>query len=210
MFPISDSIKTTRFPYLNIAMIVFTIFVFIQQFLAPNIDVFIAKYALIPSLVNFSDISTLTPFITAIFIHGGLLHIISNMWFLWIFGDNVEVRLGWFFYLFLYFGAGIIGNFLQYILMPHSSIPMLGASGAIAGILGAYYILFPGSKIKTFILFFIFPLIVEIPASLMLGYWFVLQIISGSTSISFLNGGGIAFFAHIGGFVTGALLALLF
>src|SRR3989344_6905970 len=147
MFPLSDSIKAKRFPFLNILIIVVTVYVFFLQVTSPLPDFLIQKYALIPSLVNFSDFATLTPLVTAIFLHGGFLHIISNMWFLWVFGDNVEGYTGWFFYPLIYFLSGIIGNFAQYILMPSFSVPMLGASGAIAGVLGAYYVLFPKSKI---------------------------------------------------------------
>lgn len=143
MFPISDSIKTKHFPILNVLIIAVTIFVFIKQITAPDFEKFTTAFALISSQVNFADISTLIPFITAIFLHGGFLHIISNLWFLWVFGDNVEDRLGFIFYPLLYFGSGVLGNVVQYILMPASPIPMLGASGAIAGILGAYYVFFP-------------------------------------------------------------------
>lgn len=211
MFPISDSIQSRRFPLLNITIIAATIFVFIQQLLAPNQEAFIRSYALIPSLVNFADFSTLTPFVTAIFLHGGFLHIISNMWFLWVFGDDVEDRFGFFLFPILYIGAGIIGNVVQYALMPSSTIPMLGASGAIAGVLGAYYVLFPYSKIKTLVPIFFFLTVVEIPAPFMLGYWFILQVISGASSLPFSgSSGGIAFFAHVGGFISGIVFVKLF
>lgn len=210
MFPISDSIKTTRFPILNIGFIAITIFVFIQQLIVPNQEIFIQTYALIPALIDFNNFPTLTPFVSAIFLHGGFLHIISNMWFLWVFGDNVEVRLGWFFFPLLYIASGIIGNVVQYVFMPSSTIPILGASGAVAGILGAYYVLFPGSKIKTLLPFFGFATIVEISAPFMLGYWFVLQVISGAASLPFMGQGGIAFFAHVGGFATGVLFGKIF
>ena len=210
MFPISDSIKSSRFPFLNIVLIAVTVFVFIKQISAPAPDTFVHTYALIPSLINFSDLTTLLTFVTAIFLHGGFLHILSNMWFLWIFGDNVEGRLGVFPYLLLYFAAGIVGNALQYVFMPTSSIPMLGASGAIAGVLGAYYIFFPYSKIKTLVPFFGFFTFIDIPAPFMLGYWFILQVISGTVSLPFSQDtGGVAFFAHVGGFVTGVIFANL-
>lgn len=208
MFPISDSIRAPRLPFVNIALIAATVFVFIQQLLVPDQEVFIQAYALIPSLVNFSDFVTLAPFITAMFLHGGFLHIISNMWFLWVFGDNVEGRFGWFLFPIVYFASGVAGNFLQYIFMPGSPIPMLGASGAVAGVLGAYYVLFPHSRIKTVIPFFGFASVVEIPAPFMLGYWFVLQVISGAASLPFMGeSGGVAFFAHVGGFLTGVVFA---
>lgn len=208
MFPLSDSIAARRFPLINITLIAATIFVFIQQLISLNQNLFIYTYSLIPSLVSFNDFSTLTPFVTAIFLHGGFLHIISNMWFLWVFGDNVEGHLNFIFFPILYFLSGIVGNIAQYIIMPSSSIPMLGASGAVAGVLGAYYILFPHAKIKTLIPFFGFATFVSVPASFMLGYWFILQIFSGAASLPFSGeSGGIAFWAHVGGFATGVIFA---
>jgi len=209
MIPISDSIKSKGFPTTNVLLIVFTVFVFLEEIVSPNPDSFIAKYSLIPQLVNFSNTSTLLPFITAIFLHGGFLHIVSNMLFLWVFGDNIEGYFGVLFFLFIYFASGIVGNITQYVLAPDSTIPMLGASGAIAGILGSYFILFPNSKIKTLVPFFGFLTIVDIPATVMLGYWFLLQVISGAFSLTATSAGGIAFFAHIGGFATGIILTLL-
>lgn len=211
MFPLSDSVPPKRFPILNISLIVITSLVFLKQLMTPDPDAFINQYALIPSLVNFNDVSTLVPFITSMFLHGGFLHIISNMWFLWVFGDNIEGYLGWFIFPVLYFLSGIVGGLSQYILSPHSTIPMLGASGAVAGILGAYYVLFKQSKIKTLLPFFGFVSIVQIPAAFMLGYWFILQIFSGAASLPFASdGGGVAFWAHVGGFLTGVLFAKIF
>ena len=210
MFPLSDTDKAERFPIVTIGIILLNIYVFYLQITSPNPDAFIQTYALIPSTVNFADPTTLLRFVTAMFMHGGFLHIISNMWFLWIFGDNVESYLGRVQYLLFYLFAGLVGNFLQFFLMPTSAIPMLGASGAIAGVLGAYFILFPGHKVKTLLpVLFIF--VVDLPAILVLGYWFVLQVLSGFESLpGAANTGGVAFFAHIGGFVTGMILAKLF
>ncbi|HEX7042897.1 MAG TPA: rhomboid family intramembrane serine protease [Patescibacteria group bacterium] len=210
MFPISDSIPSRKFPLVNIFLILITSYVFFKELSAPSPDGFINQFALIPSLVNFNNFNTLIPFVSAIFLHGGWLHILSNMWFLWIFGDNVEDYFGHLTYLFLYFIFGIAGNLLQYFLMPTSTIPMLGASGAIAGVLGAYFVLYPYSRVKTLVPIFFFFTFIDIPAFIMLGYWFVLQIFSGAGSLSVASSGGIAFFAHIGGFVTGAVIASLF
>lgn len=213
MFPLSDSIPPRRFPVINIAIIALTVFVFLQQLAAVNEETFIYQYALVPSLIDFNNYETLIPFVTSMFLHGGFLHIISNMWFLWVFGDNIEGYLGWFIFPITYFLSGIVGNLAQYFVMPTSSIPMLGASGAVAGILGAYYILFPHSKIKTLVPFFGFISVINIPASFMLGYWFILQVISGAALLPFTSGadgGGIAFWAHAGGFVTGVIIANLF
>ena len=211
MFPISDSIPPRRFPFINVAIIIATAYAFYQQFVSPSPDVFIQQYALIPSLVDFNNPQSLIPFVTAIFLHGGFLHIISNMWFLWVFGDNVEGYLGFFPYVLLYFLAGVVGNVAQYLLMPNSTIPMLGASGAVAGVLGAYFVLFPHSQIKTLVPVFVLLTTINIPAFFMLGYWFILQILSGAASLPFSNEtGGIAFWAHVGGFATGVLIAKFF
>jgi len=211
MFPISDSIPSGRFPFFTLIIILLTAYVFFQQLLAPDQIVFLNKNALIASKINFSHLNTLLPFVTAIFLHAGFLHIISNMWFLWIFGDNVEDRLTPFIFLPLYLIAGIAGNLAQYFLMPNSSIPILGASGAVAGILGCYYILFPYSKIRTAVLIFYFVTIIKINAPIMLGYWFLLQLISGVVSLPFNNDqGGIAFGAHVVGFIVGVIFGILF
>lgn len=211
MFPISDSIPPRRLPFINVAIIIATTYVFYRQLVAPSPDVFIQQYALIPSLADFNNPQSLIPFVTAIFLHGGFLHIISNMWFLWVFGDNVEGHLGFFPYVLLYFLAGITGNVAQYSLMPSSTVPMLGASGAVAGVLGAYFVLFPHSQIKTLVPVFVFLTTINIPAYFMLGYWFVLQILSGAASLPFSNEtGGIAFWAHVGGFATGIFIAKFF
>lgn len=211
MFPISDSLPTRRFPLFNILIVAFASYIFYREITSPDPDAFVQSFALIPSSISTMNPSTWFPFLTAIFLHGGFLHILSNMWFLWIFGDNVEDYFGSFFYLILFFLSGIVGNVVQYLAMPHSSVPMLGASGAIAGILGAYYILFPQSKIRTLLVLFIFVTIVDIPAAFMLGYWFVLQLFSSSTALAVSSQtGGIAFLAHVGGFITGALFASVF
>jgi membrane associated rhomboid family serine protease len=209
MFPISDSIPARRFPFLTLFIILLTVYVFTRELLAPDQTVFIYNNALIPAKINFSYLNTLWPFVTAIFLHAGFLHILSNMWFLWVFGDNVEDHLSPFFFLLLYMTAGITGNLAQYLLMPNSSIPMLGASGAVAGILGFYYILFPYSKIRTLVFIFFFVTIVDISAPIMLGYWFVLQLISGAVSLPFIGDqGGVAFWAHVAGFITGIIFGL--
>ena len=205
MFPLSDSIPHRRFPFINLAIILFTVYIFYLQLTAPSFEGFVRQYALTPAAIDFSNLATLFPFVSAIFLHGGFLHIISNMWFLWVFGDNVEDRFG-ILYPIVYLVSGIVGNLLQFYLMRDSSIPMLGASGAVAGILGAYFVLFPHSEIRT-LAFFGLPIIIKIGAPIMLGYWFFLQIISGATSLNMSNVGGVAFWAHVGGFITGLIIA---
>jgi membrane associated rhomboid family serine protease len=212
MFPIYDSIKTSRFPYVNTFFIILCIYVFIQEIMVPDPGVFIEEYALIPSQIDFGHPASLIPFVSAIFLHGGLLHIISNMWFLFIFGDNVEDELPLSAYLSLFLGAGVIGNLVQYLFMPLSMVPMLGASGAVAGILGCYYVLFPHAKVKTLIFILFFVTLINVSAPIMLGYWFILQLFSGAGSLQSLQSGqgGVAFFAHITGFVIGLLVGRIY
>lgn len=211
MIPLRDSHSTGKFPFWVVTIIAINIYIFYLQLTAVNADQFVFQYALVPNLIDFSQLESLTPFITSQFLHGGFVHILSNMWFLWIFGDNVEEGIGFLLFPIFYLLAGVAGGFLQYIFIPTSQIPMLGASGAIAGVLGAYYVLFPKHKIDTLIPVFGFPTVVAIPASVMLFYWFFTQAFSGAFSIvsSVQALGGVAWFAHIGGFVVGWLIAQL-
>lgn len=211
MLPLSDSVKSSRFPFITIALIAGTSYVFYLQVTSFDSEAFLLQYALIPGKIDFGYFPSLVPFVTSMFLHGNLLHIVSNMWFLWIFGDNVEGYFGKIRYLLLYFVSGILGSIAQFVLSPTSNIPMLGASGAIAGVLGAYYVLFPHHKVKTLIPLFGFFTVTEVSAMVMLGYWFLLQLLSGVISLPGVGElGGIAFFAHIGGFLTGLLFARLF
>lgn len=208
MFPLSDSIKADKFPFLNYFLVAATIVIFIVQFISPDPDSFIMKYALIPAHINLTHVQSLLPFVTSIFLHGGIVHILTNMWFLLVFGDNVNDRLSPLGFLLLYVGAGIAGNIAQYLVNPHALIPMLGASGAVAGILGCYFVLFPYAKIKTVIFIIFFITIMEVSAPIMLGYWFILQLFSGAGSLSTIttSAGGVAFFAHIAGFLLGVIV----
>lgn len=209
MIPLRDANPTKIFPLLTVLIILVNVFVFLQELLSADLDRFIATWALIPKFIDFNDYSTLIPFVTSQFLHAGWFHILSNMWFLWIFGDNVEEHFGRFFFPILYLGSGIVGGFFQYILNPGSPIPMLGASGAVAGILGAYMVLFSRHKISTLIPVFGFFTVVDVPAGVMLFYWFLTQIFSGLGSLALATSGGVAFFAHIGGFITGLVLGNL-
>jgi membrane associated rhomboid family serine protease len=210
MIPLSDTHTHGRFPIVTLILIAINIFVFYLELTAANTDGFILQYALTPALVNFLNFTTLVPFITSMFLHGGFLHIISNMWYLWIFGDNVEKRLG-IFYLPFYLAGGIFAAFAQYIISPLSNIPMLGASGAVAAVLGAYLLLFGNHQVKTLIPIFGFLTVQTLPASLLLILWFVMQLFSGAAAITqYAVEGGVAWFAHIGGFVFGFLAALPF
>lgn len=207
MFPVRDHNPSYKFPFVTIILIIANLFVFIYSLIFPNI---IFNYALIPKQINFADINTLYPFITAMYLHGGWLHLLSNMWFLWIFGDNIEATLGKIGFLIFYTISGLAATLLQYFFSPTSTIPMVGASGAIAGILGAYLVFFPKARIDTYVITFGgFLSEIQVSARLMLIYWFAIQLLSGISTPQTIEGGGIAWWAHIGGFTTGFLLANL-
>lgn len=208
MFPLRDRPSSGKFPLVNLGIIIFTAYIFLQEISTPNPDAFIAQWALIPSQINFFNLTSLVPFLTNVFLHAGWLHIISNLWFLWIFGDNVEAKLGSLTYLIFYLIAGIVASLVQYFVDPASPIPALGASGAIAGVLGAYMVFFPDNKIDTLVPIFLFPVIILIPAGFMLIYWFITQLFSGVATVS-TTLGGIAWWAYIGGFSFGYLVGKL-
>lgn len=211
MIPLSDSHPASKFPFWVWVILAINIYVFFLEITGPDVDILIAQYALIPAQVDFSNYLTFSPFITSQFLHGGFLHIISNMLFLWIFGDNVEAKSGYLIFPLLYLFSGVVGGLSQYLIMPDSQIPMLGASGAVAGVLGAYFVWFPHHTIKTLVPFFGFLTVVNIPASFMLIYWFVTQLFSGAFSVTLAGQdlGGVAYLAHIGGFISGWVLAKL-
>jgi membrane associated rhomboid family serine protease len=144
------------------------------------------------------------------FMHGGWMHLIGNMLYLWIFGDNIEDRLGHIGYLIFYLAGGVAAALLQVVISPSSGIPMVGASGAIAAILGAYLVMYPNSRVYTFVPIGYFARLTLMPAIVVLGLWFLLQILSGVGSLSALNEGGTAYFAHIGGFIFGLVGGWLF
>lgn len=212
MFPIRDSRTSQKFPFINLTLIATNIYVFFQELFAADLDLFIAQYALIPVSVNFSNFQTLTPFVTSTFLHAGFLHILSNMWFLWIFGDNVEAAMGHIKYLFFYLLGGVAASFIQYLFIANSFLPMVGASGAIAAVLGGYLKFFPRNSVDTIVPVFGFPFIMAIPANFMLIYWFFTQAFNGVASILVATAsiGGIAFIAHAGGFAFGFVFSNYF
>jgi len=206
MLPLRDHNHTNVKPFVTYVIIAVNIFVFFLE-LTGNTEEIFSQFALIPSAINWMNYQTLLPFLTSQFLHAGFLHIISNLWFLKIFGDNVEEKFGHIKFLVFYLVCGIAGGLLQYFFSYGSDIPMLGASGAIAGVLGAYLYFFPRHTVETLIPFGIFSQIVNLPAKIILIYWFVTQLFSGVGSISSSMLGGVAFWAHIGGFAAGYLLA---
>ncbi len=209
MFPLKDNNVVSKFAFWTIALILVNSFVFYLELTAPNPDDFISQFALVPNSVNFLKLDTLFPFLSSQFLHGGFLHIISNMLFLWVFGRNVEAAFGHLSFPIFFLLAGTIAGLTQYFFMPTDATPMLGASGAVAGILGAYMALFPNNKIKTLLFIFIYVTIIDIPAYILLFYWFITQLFSGVAAISLSQAsGGIAFLPHIGGFLFGFLTAV--
>jgi|SRR3989344_4809025 len=212
MFPIRDLTPRRSFPIVNYLLIAITVYVFFLQISAPNFEEFIFQYGFIPSQFSFFDIDSYKYVLYSIFLHGGFFHIASNLWFLHIFGDNVEDIFGHFWYLIFYLLAGTIAVFVQLFFSLGSAIPMIGASGAISGVSGAYFVLFRHSKIQSLVPTFGFYHLVDLPAWFFLGYWFVIQIFSGVGSLVAydINHGGVAFFAHIGGFVFGYVWAKYF
>ena len=206
MIPLSDVIPSRTVPVATIALIVVNALVVLYQLTLPEplLQQFVASYALIPAWFSVPAL------FTSQFLHGGWMHILSNMLYLWIFGDNVEDRLGHARFLIFYLGAGAAAAILQTLFDPFSSVPMVGASGAIAGVMGAYFVLYPYSRVLTAIFLIIFFDIVEIPAVFFLGLWFLLQLLSGVGSLGMNSAaGGVAFWAHIGGFVAGAVIGLV-
>ena len=217
MIPIRDDAPRWGFPHVTVVLIVFNVSVFLYQWslsiASPaSGQAFVETFGAIPLRVlaaatgKYPIVEGITPLFTSIFLHGGWLHLIGNMWFLWIFGDNIEDELGHFAYLAFYLGCGLIASLVHLFANPHSTIPVVGASGAIAGVMGAYMIRFPWSRVVTLIPLFFFLTTIEVPAILMLFYWFAIQFFSGAMSLGQASMGGVAWWAHIGGFVAGAIL----
>jgi len=218
MIPLRDTVKSKTIPFVNWILIGSCGLVFLYEAgLGDRLSDFIEKYAIVPSSV-WSVISDrrwsfrpLYPLVTAVFVHGGWLHLMGNMLFLYIFGDNVEDRLGHFGYAVFFLLAGIGAGLVQVYANPYSAVPLIGASGAIAGVLGAYFLLYPKAKILTLIPLFVFFPVVEISAFFFLGFWFLLQFAEGwFAGGADAAGGGVAWWAHAGGFVVGAALLPVF
>jgi membrane associated rhomboid family serine protease len=216
MIPIRDTISTRNYPVVNNTIIGINVVIFLlQRMQGKELERFIYIYGLVPARYFIPQISSyFTPgqqvfsIVSFMFLHGGFLHLLGNMWTLYIFGDNVEDRLGHFRYIVFYLLCGAASGISHLLLNPNSNIPTIGASGAIAGIMGAYFILHPKSKILTLIPIIFIPLFVEIPAYFFLGLWFVLQFLQAAGSHG--NVGGIAWWAHIGGFIFGIIFIKLF
>ena len=204
MFPLRDTQPSYSRPVVTVFLIVLNVLIFLFEVsLDPfSRNHFIAVYGLVPDRFHAVDV------LTSMFLHGGWMHVLGNMWFLWIFGDNIEDILGHGKYLVFYLGCGVAAALAQVFFNPLSRLPMVGASGAIAGVMGAYMVKFPRSRILTLVFVFIFVTTFEVPAVVMLVYWFFIQLVSGLGTVGFsqLSEGGTAWFAHVGGFLAGVLL----
>jgi membrane associated rhomboid family serine protease len=213
MIPLRDTIPSRTVPIVNYVLIVANGLVFFYELtLGADLPYFLTRYGVVPARFFNPHLfgedllgAAVLPLITFMFLHGGWFHFIGNMLYLWIFGDNVEDRIGHLRYLIFYVLCGLVSGLAQLFLYPSSQLPIVGASGAIAGVMGGYLLLYPFARVVTLFFFFFFVHIVEIPALFFLGFWFVFQFLSGSLSLAG-EGGGVAWWAHIGGFLCGALL----
>lgn len=218
-FPLRDDAPRWRFPWVNTLLIGLNIVVFLYELQLPAryLDrVVFPTLGLVPYRIDLFFQGTpvalsavIVPIFTSMFLHGGWWHLIGNMWMLYLFGDNVEDLFGHGRYLLFYFACGIVAAFTQVVANPHSLVPTIGASGAIAGVLGAYFLRYPRARVLTLVFLFIFFTFWELPAWVILGFWFLLQFLSGATALAQAASGGVAWFAHVGGFIAGMILVAL-
>jgi len=216
MLPLKDLNPTRRTPFITYALIAINVLVFLWEQLysvADLQDIFL-RLSVVPANVvqNPLALETFLDMVRSMFLHGGWAHLLSNMLYLWLFGDNIEDRLGAILYVTMYLVSGIVASIAQILIDPNSPIPLIGASGAIAGVLGGYLILFPGVRVQGIILLGLISRLAEWPAWSVLGLWFVIQFLNGALSLGVETGatGGVAFFAHVGGFIAGLILTLIF
>ncbi len=216
MIPLRDSIPSRRYPIVNTGLIALNVLVFLFEFIVLSSDPLqqlIFTWGLVPSeFWQGGDLRLWITLFTSMFLHGGWWHLISNMLALYIFGDNVEDRIGHVGYLFFYLVSGLVASGAHLVAYSESTIPTVGASGAIAGVLGAYLVLFPQARVLTLVPIFYFLRLIEIPALIYLGFWFISQLFNGIfalTAADVFQSGGVAWWAHIGGFVFGLLVIRL-
>ncbi len=208
MIPLRDVIPSRTTPYITVTIILINAAAWFYELAMPReeLNIFLQLFGVVPAAF------VPTTLLTSMFLHGGWSHVIGNMWYLWIFGDNVEDRMGHGRFVIFYLLCGFVAAVGQIVLDPESTIPMIGASGAIAGVMGAYFVLYPHSRVLTLIPIIIFIDIIELPAIVLLGFWFVMQLFSaGAIAVtSSTGGGGVAFMAHVAGFVMGVIGVFVF
>lgn len=210
MIPYKDDNPTSTTPFVTVGIIALNILVFLYEVVSPSgMEKLVYSYGAIPDyILTFEKVQPLHPALTifsAMFMHGGVFHIAGNMLYLWIFGNNIEDKLGHIRFIFFYIFCGIISAYANALTDPQSHIPMIGASGAISGVLGAYLLLFPRAMVHTLVFLGFFVTVIKIPALIVIGFWAIIQLINGLVSTGLARQGGIAWFAHIGGFLIGLL-----
>lgn len=219
MIPLRDRNPSGTFPFVTVGIILLNVLVFLFQLSLGRrqLDAFLFQFGVIPVKVFYSAdipdstfVNTYFPFLSSMFLHGGFIHLLGNMWYLWIFGDNIEDRLGRLKFLLFYLACGIGSAIVHVYFNSQSGVPCVGASGAIAGVLGAYMVTFPRARVLVLIPLFVIWQTMELPALIVLGFWFLIQFFSGTASISSAHGGGVAWWAHIGGFILGIILITIF
>ena len=218
MIPLRDRNPSGTFPFVTVGIILINVLIFfIELSLGPQLDSFLFQFGIVPVKVAYSAdipdstfVNTYFPFLSYMFLHGGFIHLIGNMWYLWIFGDNIEDRLGRVKFVLFYLLCGIGSALVHVYFNSQSGVPCVGASGAIAGVLGAYMVTFPKARVLVLVPLFIVWEFIELPAVVVLGFWFLIQFFSGTASISSAQGGGVAWWAHIGGFVLGVIFIKIF
>jgi len=202
MIPLRDVIPSRTTPYITVTIIALNAVAWIFEIMLPHdaLNEFLTVYGVVPAYFSYPTL------VTSMFLHGGWMHVIGNMWYLWIFGDNVEDRVGHGRFMVFYLLCGIAAALGQVLVDPNSTLPTIGASGAIAGVMGAYFVLYPRSRVLTLIPLIVLMPIVEVPAIVLLGFWFVMQLFNAGTiaMTTSSRGGGVAFAAHVIGFVAGA------
>ena len=211
VMPLRDQNPSRTFPVVNILLIVINVLVFLYEIsLGPGLERFLTRAAFVPGefFEPGNAVADARSILVSMFLHGGWMHLIGNMLYLWIFGDNVEDRMGHFMYLVFYLAAGWAATMAHAFTNMQSTVPAVGASGAISGVLGAYLIMFPHARVLTLVPMGFYTRMAELPAIVVLGLWFVLQFFSGMLSMG-RTGGGVAWWAHIGGFVFGMVIGLL-
>lgn len=211
MFPLRDTVQARSLPLMNWTLIAVNVLVFVLLLSGPRAELWIVRYGLTPTQLFSTPTEWLT-IVTSMFLHGGLFHLISNMWALYIFGDNIEDRMGPVRFLIFYLLCGGVAALVHVWMNPGSTIPTVGASGAISGVMGAYLVLFPYSRVITLVPFFFFPYFFEVPALFFIGLWFAGQLINAlaTSALAPPDVGGVAWWAHVGGFIAGIVLVRLF
>ncbi len=207
MIPLRDVIPSRTTPYVTVGIIVLNALAWFYELSLPAnvLPRFVQVYGVVPADFHLATL------VTSMFLHGGWMHVVGNMWYLWIFGDNVEDRLGHGRFIAFYLLCGFAAAFGHIALNGGSMLPTIGASGAIAGVMGAYFVLYPQSRVLTLIPIFFYIEIIELPAIFLLGFWFLMQLFSaGAISANVSSGGGVAFAAHVAGFLTGMVAVFLF